>query len=148
MADVARDFEGKGASILVNNAGIQHVSSVEEFPEDKFEQLIAVNLSAVFYTSQAFLPGMRSAGWGRLVHIASAHGLVASADKSAYVAAKHGVMGLSKVIGVEAAGSGVTSNVVCPGWVLTPLVEKQVQARADRMGVSFDEAKVDLLSEK
>jgi len=82
------------------------------------------------------------------VHIASAHGLVASADKSAYVAAKHGVMGLSKVIGVEAAGSGVTSNVVCPGWVLTPLVEKQVQARADRMGVSFDEAKVDLLSEK
>lgn len=146
--DVSAAFDGKSASILVNNAGIQHVSSVEDFPEDMFEKVIAVNLSAVFYTTQAFLPAMKESGWGRMIHVASAHGLVASANKSAYVASKHGVMGLSKVVGVEAAGTGVTSNVVCPGWVLTPLVEKQVQARADSMGVSFEEAKVDLLSEK
>jgi 3-hydroxybutyrate dehydrogenase len=134
--------------ILVNNAGIQHTAPVERFPAEKWEQVIAVNLSACFYSIRAALPGMRARGWGRIVNIASVHGLVASVDKSAYVAAKHGLVGLTKTVALETARTGITCNAVCPGWVLTPLVEKQIAARAERDGVARDEAQVRLLSEK
>jgi 3-hydroxybutyrate dehydrogenase len=134
--------------ILVNNAGIQHTSPVESFPSDKWEQIIAINLSACFYTTRAVLPGMRGRGWGRIVNIASVHGLVASVDKSAYVAAKHGLIGLTRTVALETARSPVTCNAICPGWVLTPLVEKQVQARAERDGLTRDEAMTRLVSEK
>ncbi|MFZ9450419.1 MAG: 3-hydroxybutyrate dehydrogenase, partial [Alphaproteobacteria bacterium] len=134
--------------ILVNNAGIQHVSPVDSFPSDKWEMVIAVNLSACFYATRAVLPGMRARDWGRIVNIASVHGLVASVDKSAYVAAKHGLVGLTKTVALETARTGITCNAVCPGWVLTPLVEKQIAARAERDGVARDEAQVRLLSEK
>ena len=120
--------------ILVNNAGIQHVSPVDSFPSDKWEMVIAVNLSACFYATRAVLPGMRARNWGRIVNIASVHGLVASVDKSAYVAAKHGLVGLTKTVALETARTGITCNAVCPGWVLTPLVEKQIAARATRNG--------------
>lgn len=142
------DNEWQGCDILVNNAGIQHVSSVEDFPVGRWQAIINVNLSAVFYGCQAVLPGMKQRGWGRIINIASVHGLVASVDKSAYVAAKHGVVGLTKVLALETAETAVTCNAICPGWVLTPLVEKQVQARADQKSITFDEAKIDLLSEK
>jgi 3-hydroxybutyrate dehydrogenase len=134
--------------ILVNNAGIQHTSPVESFPSDKWEQIIAINLSACFYTTRAVLPGMRGRGWGRIVNIASVHGLVASVDKSAYVAAKHGLIGLTRAVALETARSPVTCNAICPGWVLTPLVEKQIQARAERDGLTRDEAMTRLVSEK
>lgn len=112
--------------ILVNNAGIQHVARLEEFPVAKWDAIIAINLSSAFHTSAAALPGMYAAGWGRIVNIASAHGLTASPYKSAYVAAKHGVVGLSKTTALEAAGKGVTCNAICPGYVLTPIVEAQI----------------------
>ncbi|HBD89973.1 MAG: 3-hydroxybutyrate dehydrogenase [Rhodobacteraceae bacterium GWE1_64_9] len=115
-----------GCDILVNNAGIQHVAPVEEFPVDKWNAIIAINLSSAFHTSAAALPGMRAKGWGRIVNIASAHGLTASPFKSAYVAAKHGVVGFSKTVALETAGAGITCNAVCPGYVLTPLVEAQI----------------------
>lgn len=115
-----------GCDILVNNAGIQHVAPVEEFPVDKWNAIIAINLSSAFHTTAAALPGMRARGWGRVVNIASAHGLTASPFKSAYVAAKHGVVGLSKTVALETAGEGITCNAVCPGYVLTPLVEAQI----------------------
>ena len=134
--------------ILVNNAGIQHTSPVETFPSDKWEQIIAINLSACFYTTRAVLPGMRARGWGRIVNIASVHGLVASVDKSAYVAAKHGLIGLTRTVALETARSPITCNAICPGWVLTPLVEKQIQARAARDGLPRDEAMAQLVSEK
>ena len=134
--------------VLVNNAGIQHVSPVESFDPAKWDAVIAINLSAAFHTTRLVLPGMQARNWGRIVNIASAHGLVASANKSAYVAAKHGIVGLTKVVALENAKTGITCNAVCPGWVLTPLVQAQVDARAVREGVSVEEAKVGLLSEK
>jgi 3-hydroxybutyrate dehydrogenase len=134
--------------VLVNNAGIQHVSPVESFDPAKWDAVIAINLSAAFHTTRLVLPGMQARNWGRIVNIASAHGLVASANKSAYVAAKHGIVGLTKVVALENAKTGITCNAVCPGWVLTPLVQAQVDARAVKEGVSVEEAKIGLLSEK
>jgi 3-hydroxybutyrate dehydrogenase len=148
-AMVARTAEALGGpDILVNNAGIQHVAPIEDFPPERWEAVIAINLSAVFYGMQAAIPPMRARGWGRIISIASAHGLVASAEKAAYVAAKHGVLGLTKVAAIELAGSGITANAICPGWVLTPMVERQLAARAERDGTSLDEAKRRLLAEK
>ncbi len=115
-----------GCDILVNNAGIQHVAKIEEFPGEKWDAIIAINMSSAFHTTAAALPGMYAKGWGRVINIASAHGLTASPYKSAYVAAKHGVVGLTKVTALEAAGKGVTCNAICPGYVLTPIVEKQI----------------------
>jgi 3-hydroxybutyrate dehydrogenase len=120
--------------ILVNNAGIQFVSPVEEFPEAKWEAIIAINLSAVFYGMKAAIPGMKAKKWGRIINIASAHGLVASPHKVAYVAAKHGVVGATKVAAIELANEGVTVNAICPGWVLTPLVQHQLEDRAKQAG--------------
>jgi len=134
--------------ILVNNAGIQHVSLVEDFPVEKWDAVLAINLSSAFHTTRLALPGMRTRNYGRIVNIASAHGLVASAQKSAYVAAKHGLVGLTKVVALETAQTGITCNAICPGWVLTPLVQKQVDARAQNEGVSGEEAKKRLLLEK
>src|SRR5690606_33932795 len=115
-----------GCDILVNNAGIQHVAPIESFPPAAWDRIIAINLSSAFHTTAAALPGMRASGWGRVVNIASAHGLTASPYKSAYVAAKHGVVGLTKTTGLETAGQGITCNAICPGYVLTPLVEAQI----------------------
>ncbi len=126
--------------ILINNAGIQHVAPIDEFPAERWDAILAINLSSAFHTIKAALPAMRERGWGRIVNIASAHGLVASPFKSAYVAAKHGVIGLTKTVALEAAGTGVTCNAVCPGFVLTPLVEKQIDDQAKAHGVSRDEA--------
>lgn len=137
-----------GIDILVNNAGIQHTDLIEDFPVDRWDAVIALNLSAVFHGSAAALPYMKKQGWGRIINIASAHGLVASATKSAYVAAKHGVVGLTKVTALENAGNGVTCNAICPGWVRTALVEKQIEALAQKNGVSIDEAAKQLLMEK
>jgi len=134
--------------ILVSNAGIQHTATTEDFPTDRWDAIIAINLSAVFHGAAAALPQMKQRNWGRIINIASVHGLVASRDKSAYVAAKHGVIGLTKVMALETAESGVTVNAICPGWVLTPLVQKQIDARAADQGISIDQAKIDLLSEK
>src|SRR3954470_14451689 len=134
--------------ILVNNAGIQHVARVENFPPEKWDAIIAINLSSAFHTSRLALPAMRDAKWGRIINVASVHGLVASAEKSAYVAAKHGLVGLTKVTALETATTGVTCNAICPGWVLTPLVQKQVDARAAAGGISNEEAKKQLLAEK
>ena len=134
--------------ILVNNAGIQHTAPVEEFPPERWETVLAINLSAAFYTIQAVLPGMNQRGWGRIINLASAHGLVASVHKAAYVAAKHGLVGLTKVVALEQAGSGVTCNAICPGWVLTPLVQQQIEARAAREGITLETAQRDLLLEK
>lgn len=122
--------------ILVNNAGIQHVSPIDEFPAEKWDQLIAVNLSSTFHTTRAVLGGMTARGWGRIVNISSAHGLVASPFKSAYVAAKHGMVGFTKVTALETAESGVTCNAICPGYVWTPLVEKQIPDQAKAHGMS------------
>ncbi|HWA51043.1 MAG TPA: 3-hydroxybutyrate dehydrogenase [Dongiaceae bacterium] len=134
--------------ILVNNAGIQHVAAVEHFPEDKWDAIIAINLSSAFHATKAALPGMRAAKWGRVINIASTHGLVASAEKSAYVAAKHGIVGLTKTVALETAGSGVTCVAICPGWVLTPLVQKQIDAKAAAQGISGEAARAELLREK
>ncbi|WP_144640152.1 3-hydroxybutyrate dehydrogenase [Bordetella genomosp. 13] len=134
--------------ILVNNAGIQHTALIEDFPVEKWDSIIALNLSAVFHGMAAALPHMKKQGWGRIINIASAHGLVGSPSKSAYVAAKHGVVGLTKVAALEAAGQGVTANAICPGWVRTPLVEKQITAIAKDKGISQDEAARELLGEK
>jgi len=134
--------------ILVNNAGIQHVSPVEEFADERWDAVVAVNLSASFHAIKAALPGMRRNGWGRIINIASAHGLVASANKAAYVATKHGLVGLTKVVALETAASGITCNAICPGWVLTPLVQKQIDELARREKISGDEAKRRLLAEK
>ena len=134
--------------ILVNNAGIQHVAPVEDFPPEKWDAIIAINLSSAFHTSRLALPAMKSANWGRIINLASVHGLVASAQKSAYVAAKHGLVGLTKVTALETATTGVTCNAICPGWVLTPLVQKQVDAKAAALGISNEDAKKQLLAEK
>jgi 3-hydroxybutyrate dehydrogenase len=134
--------------ILVNNAGIQHVATVEDFPPERWDAVIAINLSSAFHTTRLALPAMKAANWGRIINLASVHGLVASAQKSAYVAAKHGLVGLTKVTALETATTGVTCNAICPGWVLTPLVQKQVDARAAAQGLSNEEAKKQLLAEK
>jgi 3-hydroxybutyrate dehydrogenase len=134
--------------ILVNNAGIQHVANIEDFPVDRWDAIIAINLSSAFHTTRMAMPGMKQRNWGRIINLASVHGLVGSAQKSAYVAAKHGIVGLTKVIALETAQTGVTCNAICPGWVLTPLVQKQVDARAQKDQVNNEEAKKRLLSEK
>ncbi len=137
-----------GVDILVNNAGIQHVAAIEDFPEDKWHAIIAINLSAVFFCMQAVIPGMKKKGWGRIINVASAHGLVASGRKAAYVAAKHGVLGLTKVAAIELANAGVTANAICPGWVKTPLVDRQLEARAHQEGISVEMAAQAFLAEK
>lgn len=134
--------------ILVNNAGIQHVAKVEDFPVEKWDAIIAINLSSAFHATRLALPAMKAANWGRVINIASVHGLVASAEKSAYVAAKHGIVGLTKVTALENATTGVTCNAICPGWVLTPLVQKQVDAKAAALKLTNEEATRLLLGEK
>ena len=144
----ACEAEFGAVDILVNNAGIQHVANIEEFPADRWDAIIAINLSSAFHTTRHALPGMRARNWGRVINVASAHGLVASAQKSAYVAAKHGLVGFTKSAALECATTGITHNAICPGWVLTPLVQKQVDARAAAQGIANDEAKRQLLAEK
>jgi len=137
-----------GVDILVNNAGIQHVAPIEDFPVERWDAILAINLSSAFHTTRLALPDMQAKNWGRIINIASVHGLVASVQKSAYVAAKHGIVGLTKVTALENATRGVTCNAICPGWVLTPLVQKQVDAKAAALGVSNAEATKLLLGEK
>ena len=146
MAYAASQFGG--VDVLVNNAGIQHVANVEDFPVEKWDAIIAINLSSAFHTTRLAIPGMRKKNWGRVINIASVHGLVASAAKSAYVAAKHGIVGFTKAVALENAQSGVTVNAICPGWVLTPLVQKQIDDRAAREKIAVDVAKRELLAEK
>ena len=134
--------------ILVNNAGVQHVAAFEAFPDEQWDRVIAINLSAAFHTTKAAIPAMRARGWGRIVNIASAHGLVASASKVAYVAAKHGLVGMTKVAAIELADTGITCNAICPGWVLTPLVQRQLDDRAAREGRGVADVTHDLLAEK
>jgi 3-hydroxybutyrate dehydrogenase len=147
MMSYAQQTFGR-VDILVNNAGIQHVAKVEDFPVERWDAVIAINLTSAFHTSRLALPAMRAANWGRIINIASVHGLVGSAEKSAYVAAKHGIVGLTKVTALETATTGVTCNAICPGWVLTPLVQKQVDAKAAALGLSNEEATKRLLGEK
>jgi 3-hydroxybutyrate dehydrogenase len=146
IAYAEREFGG--TDILVNNAGIQHVANVEDFPPEKWDAIIAINLSSAFHTTRLAIPAMRKKNWGRVINVASAHGLVASAQKSAYVAAKHGIVGLTKSVALETATTGITVNAICPGWVLTPLVQKQIDDRAAREGIAVEQAKVELLREK
>ena len=134
--------------ILINNAGIQHVALVEDFPPERWDAIIAINLSSAFHAMRAALPRMKQRNWGRVINVASVHGLVASAGKSAYVAAKHGVIGLTKAAALETATTGITVNAICPGWVLTPLVQNQVDARAAADDIDNEEAKKRLLGEK
>ncbi len=137
-----------GIDILVNNAGIQHVAPVEDFPVERWDAVIAINLSSAFHTSRLALPHMQKQNWGRIINVASIHGLVGSAQKSAYVAAKHGLVGLTKVTALENATTGITCNAICPGWVLTPLVQKQVDAKAAALNISNEQAIKLLLGEK
>ena len=146
MAAAAEQF-GR-VDILVNNAGIQYVAPIEQFPAERWDAIIAINLTSAFHTTRLALPAMQAAGWGRIINVASVHGLVASAQKSAYVAAKHGIVGLTKVTALENATTGVTCNAICPGWVLTPLVQKQVDVKAAASGISNEAAKRVLLAEK
>lgn len=147
MIEEAQKAHG-AVDVLVNNAGIQHTAPIEAFPVDRWDAIIAINLSHAFHTIRTALPAMRARGWGRIINIASVHGLVASAEKVAYVAAKHGIVGLTKVVALETAGSGITCNAICPGWVLTPLVERQIEAKAEREGRDVADAKAKLLGEK
>ncbi len=137
-----------GIDILVNNAGIQHVARIEDFAPERWDAVLAVNLSSAFHTTRLVLPHMREKNWGRILNVASVHGLVASAEKSAYVASKHGLVGLTKVVALETAKTNVTCNAICPGWVRTPLVERQVEARAEQRGTTLDAARDSLVSEK
>jgi 3-hydroxybutyrate dehydrogenase len=137
-----------GVDILVNNAGIQHVANIEDFPPEKWDAIIAINLTSAFHTTRLALPGMKQKNWGRIINLASVHGLVGSSQKSAYVAAKHGLVGFTKVTALETALTGITCNAICPGWVLTPLVQKQVDDRAARENLSNEDAKKALLAEK
>lgn len=137
-----------GPDILVNNAGIQHVANIEDFPDEQWDRVIAINLSAVFHGMKAAIPAMKAKGWGRIINIASAHGLVASGQKVAYVAAKHGVVGATKVAAIETAPHGITVNAICPGWVLTPLVQAQLEARARQEGTDVNTQKRKLVAEK
>ncbi len=147
MITLARERFG-GVDILVNNAGIQHVAPVEDFPVQKWDDILAINLSSGFHTTRLVLPAMRAGNWGRIVNIASVHGLVGSAGKSAYVAAKHGLVGLTKVTALETAGTGITCNAICPGFVLTPLVAAQIETIAKRDGITTDAAQARLLADK
>ncbi|GAB1436143.1 3-hydroxybutyrate dehydrogenase [Sphaerotilus sulfidivorans] len=142
------EAEFGGVDILVNNAGIQHVAPIHEFPAERWDAIIAINLSSAFHTTRLALPSMKAKNWGRIINVASVHGLVASTNKSAYVAAKHGIVGLTKVAALENATTGVTVNAICPGWVLTPLVQKQVDARAAAQHIDNEAAKRELLAEK
>ncbi|HTN48758.1 MAG TPA: 3-hydroxybutyrate dehydrogenase [Burkholderiaceae bacterium] len=144
----AAESEFGRVDILVNNAGIQHTAPIDTFPVERWDAIIAINLSSAFHTTRLALPKMRQANWGRIINVASVHGLVASAEKSAYVAAKHGIVGFTKAVALDTAGSGITCNAICPGWVLTPLVQKQVEARAARDHISEEAAKKSLLGEK
>jgi len=146
LAQTERDLGP--VDILVNNAGIQFTAPVEDFPVERWDAILAINLSAAFHGIRAALPGMRRRNWGRIVNIASTHGLVGSVHKAAYVAAKHGVIGLTKVVALETATTDVTCNAICPGWVLTPLVEKQVEDLAAREGLSVAQARQTLLADK
>ncbi|MCU0813782.1 MAG: 3-hydroxybutyrate dehydrogenase [Burkholderiaceae bacterium] len=146
MAMAAAEFGG--VDVLVNNAGIQHVAKVEDFPPERWDAIIAINLSSAFHTTRLAIPGMRARNWGRVINIASAHGLVASAQKSAYVASKHGIVGFTKAVALETATTGITVNAICPGWVLTPLVQQQIDARAARESIAVEQAQRDLLGEK
>ncbi|HEX5318035.1 MAG TPA: 3-hydroxybutyrate dehydrogenase [Stellaceae bacterium] len=146
VAATVREFGG--VDILVNNAGIQHVAKIVDFPEDRWDAVIAINLSSAFHAAKAALPHMTGRKWGRIINIASAHGLVASGEKAAYVTAKHGLVGLTKVMAIEAANDGVTCNAICPGWVLTELVRRQIEARARAQGIPFEQASEDLVREK
>jgi len=137
-----------GIDILVNNAGIQHVSNIENFPPEKWDAIIAINLSSAFHTTRLALPYMKRKDWGRIINIASAHGLVASTGKAAYIAAKHGLVGLTKTVALETATTGITVNAICPGWVLTPLVQKQIDERAAREKIPVEQANRELLQEK
>jgi 3-hydroxybutyrate dehydrogenase len=150
IADMVRKTEKEFGSldILVNNAGIQFVANIEDFPIEKWDAVIATNLSSSFHTIRAALPGMKKRNWGRIINIASAHGLVASPQKVAYVAAKHGLVGLTKTVAIETANAGITCNAICPGWVLTPLVQSQIDARAKTSGKTVREEEIALLSEK
>jgi 3-hydroxybutyrate dehydrogenase len=141
IADMITDTRRELGSVdvLVNNAGIQHVAPVDEFPTEKWDQIIAINLTAAFHTTRAAVPLMKASGWGRIINIASAHGLVASPFKSAYIAAKHGIVGLTKTVALETAQHGITCNAICPGWVKTPLVEKQIDAQAQAHDLPRDE---------
>ncbi|NKD84975.1 3-hydroxybutyrate dehydrogenase [Haematospirillum jordaniae] len=134
--------------IVVNNAGIQFVSAVEAFPVEKWEQILSVNLSSAFHIIRTALPGMKKNRWGRIINIASAHGLVASVNKAAYVASKHGLVGLTKVVALENAEGHITCNAICPGWVRTPLVEPQIEARAKAIGGTLDDGVRSLVGEK
>jgi 3-hydroxybutyrate dehydrogenase len=134
--------------VLVNNAGIQFTANIEDFPVEKWDAVIAINLSSSFHSIRAAAPGMKKRKWGRIINIASAHGLVASGQKAAYVAAKHGLVGLTKVVAIETANAGVTCNAICPGWVLTPLVQAQIEARAKASGKTVEQEKIALVSEK
>ena len=146
IAYANKDFDG--VDILVNNAGIQHVANVEDFPVEKWDAIIAINLSSAFHTTRLAIPGMRVRNWGRVINVASAHGLVASAQKSAYVASKHGIVGFTKAVALETATTGITVNAICPGWVLTPLVQKQIDDRAARENIPVEQANRELLQEK
>ena len=147
-AMVARIEERFGSlDIVVNNAGIQTVEPVESFPPERWDLIIAINMSSAFHTTRAALPGMKRRGWGRIINIASTHGLVASPYKSAYVTAKHGVVGFTKTIALEAAEDGITVNAICPGYVLTPLVEKQIPETAEARGMTEEQVKRDVLLE-
>jgi 3-hydroxybutyrate dehydrogenase len=150
IADMVRTTEKEFGTldVLVNNAGIQHVANIEDFPIEKWDAIIAINLSSSFHTIRAAVPGMKKRNWGRIINIASAHGLVASTQKVAYVSAKHGLVGLTKVVAMETANDGVTCNAICPGWVLTPLVQQQIDARAKASGGSVKDEAIKLLSEK
>ncbi|ATN35173.1 3-hydroxybutyrate dehydrogenase [Rhizobium sp. ACO-34A] len=143
MATAAREFGM--VDVLVNNAGIQHVSPVEDFPEDKWNQIIAINLNSSFHTIRAAVPAMKEKRHGRIINVASAHGLIASPFKSAYVAAKHGIMGLTKSVALELAEFGVTANAICPGYVLTPLVEKQIPDTAKARGITEEQVKSEVM---
>ncbi len=146
VAEAAQRLDA--VDILVNNAGIQHVAKIVDFPEERWDAVIAINLSAAFHATKAALPLMIAKKWGRIINIASAHGLVASGEKAAYVTAKHGLVGLTKVTAIETANQGITCNAICPGWVLTPLVQQQIEARARAQGIAVADASADLLREK
>lgn len=146
--DAAATALGGGIDILVNNAGIQHTERIEDFPTERWDAIIALNLSAVFHGTAAALPHMQKKGWGRIINIASVHGLVGSVYKSAYIAAKHGVVGLTKVTALENAGKGITCNAICPGWVRTPLVEAQIKALAEEKNIEIEVAAKAMLEEK
>jgi 3-hydroxybutyrate dehydrogenase len=150
IRDMVKEAERSFGSldILVNNAGIQFTSPIEDFPDEKWDAIIAINLTSAFHSIKAALPGMKARGFGRIINIASTHGLVASIDKVAYVSAKHGLLGMTKTVALEAASTAVTCNAICPGWVHTPLVQKQIEAKAKETNISVEQATRELLVEK